>query len=134
MLLREWLVHVSACGSCGNLCTPSQLYPITADIAAAGTGTSDKCPADKKKEKGTICNDKTNGKICITGGKCDGKNNTCPAVKWAPTGTPCSKDGLYYEAVDDKGKVAHKGHYSDAKAEAHGWSTCQRCYQVGLGN
>lgn len=94
----------------------------------AGTGTSDECPADKKQPKGTVCDARATNP-CVVGGRCDGQSNSCPAPKKAPTGTPCRKDGLYEEALDDKGRVAFKGHYSAAKAEAHGWATCNRCYE-----
>ena len=94
---------------------------------STGTGDDDDCP-DAKQPAGFICN-KEAVKPCITGGKCDGKADTCPAVKDVAIGTPCSTAGLFAEALDDKGHVAYTGSYPHDKAVSKGWSSCQRCYE-----
>jgi hypothetical protein len=88
---------------------------------------TDKCK-DIVKAKGTVCN-AASAAPCILGGKCDGTAKTCPALKHAPTGTPCNKEGLFKEAMDADGKVAIKSRSSKKEAEMHGWAECDRCYE-----
>jgi hypothetical protein len=94
----------------------------------AGSGDSLEC-VDKKKAKGSVCNNDKPASPCMLGGVCDGSSKKCPKIKKASIGTPCNRNGLFAEAVDANGKVAVKGKISQAAADAHGWSTCQRCYE-----
>lgn len=97
-------------------------------LTPAGPGDSDQCGEDKRKPAGEVCDARADNP-CMRGGKCDGSGSRCPKVKKALTGTPCNSQGLFEEALDAKGRLALKGHISQATADAHGWSTCDRCYE-----